>query len=192
MLVGGTDGFCCPHHHGSVESLLVVLLSQPVDVILMDIELPGMSGIEGTRRVKALKPDCEVLMLTIYEENDKVFDALCAGASGYLVKKTPPAQILDAIRDAAQGGSPMSSHIARKVVQHLQRRPPEPGHDGITDRERQILQALAQGNGYRAIGHDLHISVDTVRFHIRNIYEKLQVHSQSQAVAQAVRRGLID
>lgn len=193
ILINGTEGLSCIHAHDRVESLMQVIQSPKPDVVLMDIQLPGMSGIDGVREVKRVAPDVVVLMLTVYEDNDKVFRALCAGACGYLVKRTPPAQILEALRDAHKGGAPMSSQIARKVVRLLQEtKPKRVPANPLTDRERQILTGLADGNGYRAIGDVLHISVDTVRFHIRNIYQKLQVHTQSQAVAQAIRKHLID
>jgi len=163
-------------------------------VLLMDIRLPGMSGIEGVRRVKAVLPDLNVLILTIYDENDLVFEALCAGACGYLVKKTPPARLLEAISEAAAGGSPMSSHIARKVVNLLRETSPAKSRDEealLTRREREVLNGLAGGGTYQSLARDCNISTDTVRFHIRNIYRKLHAHSQSEAVAKALRRGII-
>jgi DNA-binding NarL/FixJ family response regulator len=206
-LIDGTPGYACVGAFGDCESLLVELRELRCDVLLMDIGLPGMSGIEGVRRAKRLLPDLNILILTIYDENEPVFDALCAGACGYLVKKTPPARLLEAIQEAHGGGSPMSSHIARKVV-HLLRQStaaktatvPMDGayvmaRDGgdalLTPREREILNGLAGGNSYQALARTLNISTDTVRFHIRNIYRKLHAHSQSEAVAKALRKGII-
>ncbi|HEX2642030.1 MAG TPA: response regulator transcription factor [Thermoanaerobaculia bacterium] len=207
-LIDGTPGFSCTGSFGDCESLLAGLPGFEADVLLMDIGLPGISGIEGVRRLQRERPGLAVLILTIYEENDLVFDALCAGACGYLVKKTPPARLLEAIQEAHEGGSPMSSHIARKVVTLLRRTGSAPPFmaspvDGfhapvpdaeetlLTPREREILTGLADGNSYQAIARSLHISTDTVRFHIRNIYRKLHVHSQSEAVAKALRRGIL-
>ena len=198
-LIDGTPGYRCVGAYGDCETLLPRLRLIRRGVLLMDIGLPGMSGIEGVRRVKAVRPDLDVLILTVYEENDLIFEALLAGACGYLVKKTPPARLLEAIREAHDGGSPMSSQIARKVV-HLLRESSAPrrtgkaedGEEGrLTPREREILNGLAGGNSYLALAKNLNISADTVRFHIRNIYRKLQAHSQSEAVAKALRKGII-
>jgi DNA-binding NarL/FixJ family response regulator len=205
-LIDGTPGFQCAGAWGSCEDMLTELREVRPGVLLMDIGLPGISGIEGLRRAKALLPDLNILILTVYDENDLVFEALCAGACGYLVKKTPPARLLEAIQEADSGGSPMSSNIARKVVNLLRRttgepktspidgyvRPPK-GEDEalLTARERDILNGLAGGNSYQALAKGLNISTDTVRFHIRNIYRKLHVHSQSEAVAKALRKGII-
>lgn len=196
-LIGGTPGFRCVGSFADCESLLSNLRAMRLDVLMMDIVLPGMSGIEGVRRVKEIRPDLDILMLTIYDDNDRVFEALCAGASGYLVKKTAPARLLEAIQEARAGGSPMSSHIARKVVDLLRRtrtsRPTSGREEAVllTVREREVLQGLGEGDSYQEIGQRLHISADTVRFHIRNIYRKLHVHSQSEAVAKALRKGLL-
>ncbi len=193
-LIDGTPGYRCGGTYNDCESLLCRLRELKAQVLLMDIRLPGMSGIEGVRRVKAVLPDLNVLILTIYDENDLVFEALCAGACGYLVKKTPPARLLEAISEAAAGGSPMSSHIARKVVNLLRDTSPRPSKNEpalLTQREREILNGLAGGGTYQALARNCNISTDTVRFHIRNIYRKLQAHSQSEAVAKALRRGII-
>lgn len=205
-LIDGTPGFQCVGSWASCEEMLTELREVRPGVLLMDIGLPGMSGIEGLRRARALLPELNVLILTVYDENDLVFEALCAGACGYLVKKTPPARLLEAIQEAHGGGSPMSSHIARKVVNLLRQTTAEPkaspmdgyvdsrrGEDEtlLTARERDILNGLAGGNSYQALAKALNISTDTVRFHIRNIYRKLHVHSQSEAVAKALRKGII-
>ena len=205
-LIDGTPGFECVGSWASCEEMLTELREVRPGVLLMDIGLPGMSGIEGLRRARALLPELNVLILTVYDENDLVFEALCAGACGYLVKKTPPARLLEAIQEAHGGGSPMSSHIARKVVNLLRQTTAEPkaspmdgyvdsrrGEDEtlLTARERDILNGLAGGNSYQALAKALNISTDTVRFHIRNIYRKLHVHSQSEAVAKALRKGII-
>ena len=197
-LIDGTPGFQCVGAWGSCEDMLTELREVRPGVLLMDIGLPGISGIEGLRRAKAILPDLNILILTVYDENDLVFEALCAGACGYLVKKTPPARLLEAIQEAQGGGSPMSSHIARKVVNLLRQTTAEPKASPavpeetlLTSRERDILNGLAGGNSYQALAKGLNISTDTVRFHIRNIYRKLHVHSQSEAVAKALRKGII-
>ncbi len=193
-LVNGTEGFNCKGSYPDCESFLTDLESLRVDVVLMDIGLPGMNGIEGVKKAKQINPDINILMLTIYEESEIVYDALCAGAYGYLVKKTPPARLLDAIKEVYEGGSPMSSRIARQVITSFQNY-----KDGnvvesqynLGNREKEVLHSLANGSNYQEIADELFISVDTVRHHIRNIYKKLQVHSQSEAVAKAIRKKLI-
>ena len=191
-LIDATEGFACRDCFRSCEQLLASLGQLAVDVILMDIGLPGMSGIEGVRHVKEQRPEIQILILTVYEDNDRIFAALQQGASGYMIKKTPPVRLLEAIREAHEGGAPMNAHIARKVVSMLRDKRPKAGSATVlTEREKQILEGLADGAGYKAIAARLTISVDTVRFHIRNVYQKLHVHSQSHAVATALRRGLI-
>ncbi len=194
-LINGTEGYCCLAAFYDCETLLEKLSTVAPDIVLMDIVLPGMNGIEGVRHVKAKYPDVEVLMLTVYEDSDRIFEALCAGASGYLSKKTPPARLLEALREVYEGGSPMSSQIARKVVhlfrQKTMRKSVQNSDISLTGREREILQGLAEGNTYQAIALNLHISIDTVRFHIRNIYRKLHAHSESEAVAKALKSGFL-
>ncbi len=193
VLLGGTEGIDCVGQYGSCEDMLSMLATDSPDVILMDIGLPGMSGIEGTREVKKVRPGITIIVLSVYEDDDNIFQALCTGASGYLIKTTPPARLIEAIREAHEGGSPMSSHIARKVVNLFQKN--FKGGDNqdirLTDREKEILTGLSDGESYNSTADSLFISVDTVRYHIRNIYQKLQVHSQSAAVSQAIRKGLI-
>lgn len=193
-LINGTTGYSCVGSFGDCESFLAKLPSLDVDVVLMDIALPGISGIDGIARAKKLKPELNILMLTIYEDSQSVFKALCAGACGYLVKKTPPSRLLEAIKDAYEGGAPMSSLIARQVINVFQQTQgkvqQEEGSD-LSSREIEVLTSLSDGNNYQEIADRLFISVDTVRHHIRNIYRKLHVHSQSEAVAKAIRKGLI-
>jgi DNA-binding NarL/FixJ family response regulator len=193
-LIRGTENYTCVGAYVDCESFLEDLKSKPVDVALMDIRLPGINGIEGVKRAKRILPEINILMLTIYEESNVVFEALCAGACGYLVKKTPPSRLLEAIKDANEGGSPMSSHIARQVITVFQQNNNVVSNDekfDLSDREKEVLNHLAEGNNYQEIANSLYISVDTVRHHIRNIYKKLHVHSQSEAVAKAIRKGLI-
>jgi DNA-binding NarL/FixJ family response regulator len=193
VLINGTEGFRCVATYPDCESLLKHIDDLTPDILLMDIVLPGISGIDGVKKIKQIVPDLNILMLTVYGENDLVFEALCAGACGYLLKNTPPARLLEAIKEAHEGGSPMSPNIARQVVSLLHQKnlltaSPE---TILTAREKEILNALSQGNNYQAIAESLFISVSTVRFHIRNIYQKLHVQTQPEAVATAIRKGLI-
>lgn len=197
-LIDGTPGYRCAGAWRTCEEMLARLPEVRPDVLLLDIGLPGMSGIDGARRARQILPALPVLILTVHEDNDYIVEALCAGACGYLVKKTPPARLLEAIREAHEGGSPMSSHIARRVVELLrtlrvETSPERAEGDGdlLTLREREILRGLATGKTYQQAAQSLHISTDTVRFHIRKIYKKLQAHSQSEAVAIALRKGLL-
>jgi DNA-binding NarL/FixJ family response regulator len=164
------------------------------DVVLMDIDMPGCTGIEGLRRIKAIAPDINVVMLTVFEENDRVFDAICAGADGYLLKKTSPARLLDAIGEVRAGGAPMTPAIARQVLRLFPkappRRPSEESHANLSAREQEILGLLVEGYSYKMIAADRGISIDTVRSHIKKIYEKLHVRSMTEAVSKALREGL--
>lgn len=195
ILIDGTENYHCNATFSNCEDLLKKIKKLEFDIMLMDIDLPGMSGIEGIRKVKEIYPDSIILVLTIYEENDRVFEALFAGASGYLVKKTPPARLLEAIKEAYEGGAPMSSQIARKVVNFFQKNKQLEHHDdsdtNLTPREKEVLSGLVEGHSIKAIADSLHISIETVRFHFRNIYKKLHVHSQSEAVVKAIKEGLV-
>lgn len=193
LLINATDGLKCVAKYKDCESMLQEVKQDKPDLILMDIGLPGMTGIEGIIKVKEIFPDILVLVLSVYEDNDNIFDALCAGACGYLIKKTPPARLIEAIQEAHDGGSPMSAHIARKVVGYFQNNVKKPNDNDInlSDREKEILASLSQGNSYKMIADSVCISIDTVRYHIRNIYKKMHVHSQSEAVATALRKGWI-
>ncbi|MCX6169798.1 MAG: response regulator transcription factor [Ignavibacteriales bacterium] len=193
-LINGTSGYSCIGSYSDCESFLPKLSTMDIDVALMDIGLPGMSGIDGIAKAKKIKPELNILMLTIYEDSQSVFKALCAGACGFLVKKTPPSRLLEAIKDAYEGGAPMSSLIARQVInvfRQTQGKSPDEEETNLSSREIEVLTSLSDGNNYQEIADRLFISVDTVRHHIRNIYRKLHVHSQSEAVAKAIRKGLI-
>lgn len=193
-LINGTEGYKCVAAFRDCETFLNKLNQLEVDVVLMDIGLPGMSGIEGVAQAVKKNPDLNILMLTIYEDSEKVFDALCSGASGYLVKKTPPAKLLEAIKDAHDGGSPMSSGIARQVINAFKETKAKTFNDEdykLSSREIEVLNLLSDGYNYQEIAESMFISVDTVRHHIRNIYKKLHVHSQSEAVAKAIRKKII-
>jgi DNA-binding NarL/FixJ family response regulator len=178
-------GFKCLSVYASAEEALAGIPAESPDVVLMDINMAGVDGIECTRRLKVLAPDVHILMLTVYEDTDRIFKALTAGASGYLLKRVAPAKLLEAIRDVHSGGSPMSGPIARKVVQFFQQgSPPKGENEGLSTRERQVLQFLAQGYAYKQIGDELGVSIDTTRTYIRRIYEKLHVHSRTEAVVR--------
>jgi DNA-binding NarL/FixJ family response regulator len=181
-------GFRCTSAYANAEAALAHLPSVRPDVVLMDINLPGMSGVECVPQLRQALPAVRVLMLTVFEESDQVFKALSAGAFGYLVKSVRPAKILEAIREVHAGGSPMSSNIARMVVQSLQRRPAVRSEtDALSSRELDVLQALSKGHTYKQIAAELGISMSTVRTYIQRIYEKLHVHSQAEAVMKLAR-----
>jgi DNA-binding NarL/FixJ family response regulator len=164
-------------------------------LVLMDIELPGMSGIEATRRLKAAAPHTAVVVLTVFEEPSTILQAICAGADGYLLKRTPADELLSQLRSVVAGGSPLTSDVARKVLGLLRTQAPAarpaPTRLDLTDREHEVLKGLVQGLAYKQIGDQLGISLDTVRTHIRAVYRKLQVHSVAEAVSRAVREGLV-
>ena len=182
-LIDSSQGFRCLSHHPSAESALRDLPKSQPNVVLMDINLPGINGVECVRRLKPQLPNAQIIMLTVYQNTEHIFNALAAGATGYLLKQTPPADLLTAIRDVFAGGSPMSSHIARKIVQSFQRPAPTArGLESLTPREQEVLDYLAKGFLYKEIADALKISYDTVHAHIRKIYEKLQVRSRTEAV----------
>jgi len=184
-LLSRASGFRVVASYGDGESALADLARQAPEVVLMDIHLPQMDGTECVRRLKALLPEAQFIMLTVYEDNDRLFNSLLAGANGYLLKRTPPARLLEAIREVRAGGSPMTPQIARRVVQHFRLRPAEPTTvSALTPREREVLEQLTRGYRYKEISDHLSISMDTVRSHIRCIYEKLRVHSRTEAVVK--------
>lgn len=185
-LISESAGFVLLESYADCESVLKTIADDPPDVLLMDIELPGMNGIEGAERIKKLAPSIDIIMLTVHKDDELVFRALCAGATGYLLKTTTPAKILDAVREVRTGGAPMSSAIARKIVDSFHRT-----SSPLTDRETDVLSVLCKGHSYKMIGDILFISEQTVHFHIKNIYHKLQVHSKSEAVAKALKERLV-
>jgi DNA-binding NarL/FixJ family response regulator len=192
LIIDGTPGYACVGTFRSVEEGLPRLVTAKADVLLLDIHLPGMLGSEGVRVFRQKYPALQVLMLTIYAEQDKVFESICNGACGYLLKKTPPARLLEAIREAHEGGAPMSPQIARQVVTLFQQTgPPEKLDQHLTPQEVALLRLLAEGYSYQSAGAKLNISVNTVRNYIRSIYDKLHVHSKSEAVSKALRHRLI-
>ena len=191
VLINSTPGFTCVGAFRSVEDALGRIDKDAPHVLLLDIELPGMNGIQGLPLLKARCPETTVLMLSVYDDDDRVFDALCAGASGYLLKKTPPARLLDSIREAAEGGAPMSPDIARKVVTVFRQvRPPRRADYDLTPHELRLLALLVEGHSYKTAAAALGVSYNTICFHIKNIYSKLHVHSKSEAVTKALRHGI--
>jgi len=191
-LINGTAGYRCTGAYRSVEEALDKIAFDVPEVILVDISLPGMSGIEGIPLLKQLYHEASVLVLTIYDDDDRIFSALCAGASGYLLKKTPPARLLEAMKEAVQGGSPMSPEVARRVITLFRDfRPPEQADCDLTPHEVRLLKLLAEGHNYKTAAAELGVSVNTVSFHMKRIYEKLHVHSKSEAVAKALRSRIV-
>lgn len=190
ILINGSSGFKCISTFANAEAALKEVPLDWPDVVLMDINLPKMSGIDLVAKLKALRPTLQVLMLTVYADNEKIFKSLKAGATGYLLKQTPPNEILDAIEDVNRGGSPMSNSIARQVVLYFQQRPPTNETENLSRREMEILSHLAKGYQYKEIADILSLSVLTVRAHIRNIYEKLHVHSRTEAVVKYLQGGI--
>jgi DNA-binding NarL/FixJ family response regulator len=162
------------------------------DVVLMDIDMPGTNGIDAAAIVKAVSPQTQVIMLTVFDDEEKIFNAIRNGASGYLLKHTPPSEIIESIFDVHRGGSPMTANVARKVLQYFQSQPRKQKEDyNLSDRELQIVKGLVSGYSYKAIADELYISIDTVRSHIRRIYEKLHVNSKTEAVLKAINEGLV-
>ena len=191
-LIDGTEGYRCVGSFGSMEEALAKIGNDLPDVLLVDIGLPGMSGIEGTRRLKAQHPALSVLMLTVYADDRRIFEAMCAGACGYLLKKTPPARLLESLQEVAGGGAPMSPEVARRVVELFREiRPPEQADYQLTPHEIRILTLLVEGHNYKTAADELHVSINTIRFHMRSIYDKLQVHSKSAAVSKALRNRIV-
>jgi len=191
-VIARADGFRFASDYANAEDALADLPKIKPDVVLMDINLPGMNGVECVRKLKALLPQTQVLMLTVYEDTENIFNALAAGANGYLLKRTPTKELIEAIREMQRGGSPMTAHIARLVVQSFQKRvaPAPAGGElaELSEREQQVLDLLAQGLIYKEIADKLNIGYETVHTYIRRIYEKLQVRTRTEAVAKFLQR----
>ena len=190
--INGSPGFKCVSSHGSAEAALQHLPADKPDVVLMDINMGGMSGIECVEKLKEISPEVQILMLTVYEDTEKIFRALAAGANGYLLKRSSPTKLLAAIREVHGGGSPMTSSIARKVVASFQKQKASPDSTGerpgqLSPREMAVLDGLARGWTYKQIASELDISIDTIRTYIRRVYEKLHVQSRTEAVAKYLR-----
>jgi DNA-binding NarL/FixJ family response regulator len=192
MIINGTPGFSCCGSYATMEAALEGIPKNLPDVVLNDIGLPGMSGLEGIRLLKERHPAVVLLVLTIYNDDERIFEALCAGATGYLLKKTPPARLLESIQEAAAGGAPMSPEVARRVIELFRTvRPPERASYDLTPHETRLLRLFVEGHNYKTAAAELHVTVHTVSFHLRSIYNKLQVHSKSEAVAKALQNRLI-
>ncbi|MEW6364588.1 MAG: response regulator transcription factor [Acidobacteriota bacterium] len=192
LIINATPGYSCTQAYTSIEDGMRGLATDVPDVLLLDIHLPGMSGAEGVRLFREKYPSVQVLMLTNYSDDDKVFESICNGACGYMLKKTAPARLLEAIAEAAAGGAPMSPEIAKKVVELFRKtRAPAKVEQALTPHEVRLLGMLAQGYTYQGAGEKLSVSINTVRNYVRSIYEKLHVHSKSEAVSKALRGGIL-
>lgn len=183
--LGESAGFSCLGAFRSAEAAIEGVPPLKPDVVLMDINLPGMDGVQCVQRLKELCPEVQFLMLTVYEESDKIFNSLIAGARGYLLKRTSTPELLEAIRQVREGGAPLTDHIARKVVHYFnQQGTKNSSVEALTPREKQVLEKLSQGASYKKVAEELSLSVDTVRMNVRHIYGKLHVHSRGEAVAK--------
>lgn len=177
--------------YGNVLTAVEVVKEKKPDIILMDIDMPGLSGIDAVSKIRAAGWQRPILMLTVFDDNDHVFNAICAGASGYLLKKHLSQKLFSAIGELQDGGAPMSPSIANMVIRSMHKKQAQPNPYGLTARESEILTSLSKGNSYKLVASELNISIDTVRTHIKNVYEKLQVHSQAEAVAKAIHEKLV-
>jgi len=192
MLINGSPGFRCVGAYSSMEEGLQNLSSHVPKLVLLDVGLPGMSGTAGIPLLREKYPDATILILSVYNDDNRIFEALCAGASGYLLKKTPPAKLLDSLQEAASGGAPMSPEVARRVVTLFRKiRPQDAADYDLTPHEVRLLQLLAEGHNYKTAARELSVTVNTIAFHMKHIYDKLHVHSKSEAVAKALRSGVV-
>lgn len=191
-LLNFTPEFTCVKSFGSMDEALRHIESDTADLILTDIGLPRLNGIEGTRILREKFPELPIVVLTVHGEDDKIFQALCAGANGYLLKNTSAAKIIEALKEVLDGGAPMSPDVARQVVKLFRTfSPPETADYRLTEQETRILKMLVDGHHYKTAAYELGITTSTVSFHLKNIYEKLQVHSKTEAVAKALRENLV-
>lgn len=191
-LLAGTEGYRCTGSFRSMEEALQKIGFDLPEVALVDIGLPGMNGVEGIRLLKAKYPELLLLTLTIHDDDERIFDALCAGASGYLLKKTPPTRLFESLQDAIAGGAPMSPEVARRVIALFRDiRPPERADYQLTPHELRLLKLFVDGHNYKTAAAELKVTPSTINFHLQNIYQKLQVHSKTEAVAKALRHRLI-
>jgi DNA-binding NarL/FixJ family response regulator len=186
-IINSSEKFLCIADYDTCEDAIKNLTEDSPQIILMDIGLPGISGIEGTRRIKRGYPKVDIIIVTVHDDDEKVFDALCAGASGYLTKNVNPDRLLESLGEVLRGGAPMSTNIAKMVIRSFQRNNDSP----LTSRETEVLQQLARGKSYTMIADDLHINKETVRTHIKNIYQKLNVNSKAEALEKASKDRLI-
>lgn len=177
--------------HESPVNITTHLQEQKPDMLIMDIDMPGMNGIEAVAKVRRANKEIPILMLTVFDDNKHVFDAICAGASGYILKKHISTRLFSAIDEALEGGAPMSPSVARMVIESMQQKSAPANPYQLTPKEKEVLTSLSKGNSYKLIAEDIGISIDTVRSHIRSIYEKLHVHSQTEAVSKAINEKLV-
>jgi DNA-binding NarL/FixJ family response regulator len=192
IMLNGTDGYRCTGSFRTMDEAVDKIGFNLPDIALTDIGLPGMSGIEGVRLLKERYPDLLFLMLTVYDDDERIFDALCAGACGYLLKNTPPARLLESINEAVHGGAPMTPEVARRVISLFRDvRPPDRTDHDLTPHETRLLKLLVEGHNYNTAAEQLGVSFHAISFHMRSIYGKLQVHSKSEAVAKALRNRLV-
>lgn len=192
MLINGSEGFEVLAAYKNCNNVVDEVHAWKPDVILMDIDMPGTNGIEGLKQIRAVGSEVKILMLTVFDDNKNVFDAIKAGASGYILKKTAPARLLEYIAEAASGGAPMTSSIATQVLKMFSEINKDSGEDyNLSDREKQVLSLLVNGYSYKMIASEMNISIDTVRSHIKKIYEKLHVNSKSEAVAKAFKDKIV-
>ena len=191
QLINSTPGHRCTGIYASMEDALEKIPHNLPDLVLSDIGLPGMDGINGIRILKERYPELLILMLTVYDDNERIFDAICAGACGYLLKKTPWPKLVEALKEAVEGGSPMSPEVARRVITLFRQiKPPKQSEYDLTPHETRLLRMLVEGHSYKTAAAELNVSVNTIKFHLRHIYDKLQVHTKSEAVVKALRHGL--
>ena len=192
MLIDATDGYRCVGRYRSMEEALENMGPTAPDIALVDLGLPGMSGIEGISVLKERYPTLAVLVLTVYNDDARIFAAVCAGACGYLLKKTPPARLLECLREAVEGGSPMSPEVARRVITLFREvRPPQYADYQLTPHETRLLKMLVDGQNFKSIAREFGVTSHAISFHMRHIYEKLQVHSKSEAVAKALKSRIV-
>ncbi len=193
QLINGTEGYSCTGTFPNCNDIIYNIKKTEPQVVLMDIQMPGKTGIEGVKMIKENFPEIKVIMQTVVEDEEKIFASICNGASGYLLKNTTPSRLLEAIKEVNEGGAPMTPAIAQKVIEKFRKQSPSSSDEmnSLTDREKEILECLVEGMSYKMIAANCEIAIDTVRFHIRNIYEKLHVNSKSEAVVKAI-RGKID
>jgi len=193
-MIGGTAGFECVGAYANCNNLLKNISQDKPDVVLMDIELPGINGIEAVGMIKEEFPEMKILMETIFDDDEKIFSSICAGAEGYILKHTTPAEIMEAIKEIYEGGSPMTPSIANRVLKMVRDRPADTRSKetfDLSDREKEILTCLVKGMSYKMVADTCFISIETVGVHIKNIYKKLQVHSKSEAVAKAIKGRIV-
>lgn len=192
-LIGGSPGFLCAGAFPNCSNLLKNLAQAKPDVVLMDIEMPGISGIEAVAMIKQEYPDIKILMETIFDDDEKIFSSICAGAEGYILKHTSPAEIMEAIREIYDGGSPMTPSVANRVLKMVKERPDTRSKEqfDLTEREKEILTCLVKGMSYKMVADTCFISIETVNVHVKNIYRKLHVHSKSEAVVKAIRGRIV-